>query len=633
MSRHYVYYLILGVLPFVSPLAAQYRGWDKVTVQVSADVKDSPPEIVLTWALYPDGGSYTIQRRTTGLNTPWGATLATLPNTATTWTDTDVESGAEYEYRINRSEATGYIQTGIRLPLKDQWGKVIFLIDDTMATPLAAELNDMERMMVADGWQVIRQNVSRTATVPQIKATILGYYQQDPTNTRALFLFGRIPVPYSGSIYPDGHREHSGAWPADVYYGDMDGTWTDSSVNKTSASHGTEPTRNHNIPGDGKFDQNHVPGTELLEVGRVDLCNLPKLKALGSETDLLRNYIRKNRQFRYKEVDYSRRMIIYGSGFENHPTRPAANGFRESPAFFGQDGYDRVEKDEFLPTLQNTSYLWARGDGPGHFQGASGVGVTQNFVGIPTSTDPVQQIAYDPRSPFFTICGSWFGDWDTRDNFLRAFLAAPGHSLTNAWVGFNHWFAQDLALGYNIGCPMRKLHLNQNKIDHGYTLPIRENSFYNGGARTHMALMGDPTLRIFVVAPPQNVAVNPQGQISWNPSPDSSIVGYHIYRSAQELGPYSRLTSAPIASSNFTDPKPVANAWYMVRAIKFETTGSGTFYNASQGIMIQSSGNTAPNLITPGNASVQAGQTLQFSIDAVDPDSDPFTFSASGPQR
>ncbi|MDD4347705.1 MAG: hypothetical protein PHF70_01260, partial [Opitutales bacterium] len=45
------------------------------------------------------------------------------PNTATTWTDTDVESGAEYEYRINRSEATGYIQTGIRLPLKDQMGQ------------------------------------------------------------------------------------------------------------------------------------------------------------------------------------------------------------------------------------------------------------------------------------------------------------------------------------------------------------------------------------------------------------------------------------------------------------------------------------------------------------------------------
>ncbi len=372
--------------------------------------------------------------------------------------------------------------------------------------------------------------------------------------------------------------------------------------------------------------------TTLLDVGRVDLSNLPQLQALGSETELLRNYVRKNRRFRYKEVDYARRMILFGTGFEWQPTRPASNGFRESPAFFGQEAYDCVEKNEFLPVLQNNAYLWARGDGGGHFQGASGVGRTQNFVGIPTSTDPAQQIAYDPRSPFFTIFGSWFGDWDSRDNFLRAFLATPGHGLTNAWVGNNHWFADSLALGYNIGRPMKELHLNQNNTAHGYTLPFRDRSFYNGGARTHMALMGDPTLRIFVVAPPRNVAVNLQRQISWNPSPDSSIVGYHIYRSAQELGPYSRLTNDPVAATSFSDPAPIANAWYMVRAIKFETTGSGTFYNASQGIMACSSGNTAPNLISPGSLSIQAGQTLQFTIDATDPDSDPLSFSASGSQ-
>ncbi len=103
-----------------------------------------------------------------------------------------------------------------------------------MSSPLAAELNDMERMMVADGWQVIRQTVSRTSTVPQIKATIVGIYQQDPANTRALYLFDRIPVPYSGDMYPDGQSEHAGAWPADVFYGDMDGTWTESSGNSFS---------------------------------------------------------------------------------------------------------------------------------------------------------------------------------------------------------------------------------------------------------------------------------------------------------------------------------------------------------------------------------------------------------------
>ena len=67
----------------------------------------------------------------------------------------------------------------------------------------------------------------------------------------SLFLLGHVPVPYSGNINPDGHPDHQGAWPADGYYADMDGTWTDISVNNTVAT----GTRNDNVPGDGKFDQ------------------------------------------------------------------------------------------------------------------------------------------------------------------------------------------------------------------------------------------------------------------------------------------------------------------------------------------------------------------------------------------
>jgi hypothetical protein len=61
---------------------------------------------------------------------------------------------------------------------------------------------------------------------------------------------GHVPVPYSGNFNLDGHDYHFGAWPADVFYGDMDGVWTDSSVTQTIAS---DP-RNWNVPGDGKFD-------------------------------------------------------------------------------------------------------------------------------------------------------------------------------------------------------------------------------------------------------------------------------------------------------------------------------------------------------------------------------------------
>ena len=53
----------------------------------------------------------------------------------------------------------------------------------------------------------------------------------------------------------------------------METAWTDVSVNVTVAS---DP-RNHNIPGDGKFDQSYIPGTLELAVGRIDMHDLPSL--------------------------------------------------------------------------------------------------------------------------------------------------------------------------------------------------------------------------------------------------------------------------------------------------------------------------------------------------------------------
>lgn len=85
-----------------------------------------------------------------------------------------------------------------------------------------------------------------------------------------------------------------GAWPADVYYGDVDGIWTDVSVNSTTAS----PARTQNAPGDGKFDQSVVPGNVELQVGRVDFNGMPSFTL--TEQQLLQNYLNKNHEYRKK---------------------------------------------------------------------------------------------------------------------------------------------------------------------------------------------------------------------------------------------------------------------------------------------------------------------------------------------
>ena len=99
-----------------------------------------------------------------------------------------------------------------------------------MAGPLAAELTRLEQDLAGDGWTVMRRDVSRTDSPANIKAIIKGVYSADQANVKSVFIFGHVPVPYSGKLNPDGHPDHLGAWPADVYYGDMDGSWTDSTV-------------------------------------------------------------------------------------------------------------------------------------------------------------------------------------------------------------------------------------------------------------------------------------------------------------------------------------------------------------------------------------------------------------------
>jgi hypothetical protein len=98
--------------------------------------------------------------------------------------------------------------------------------------------------------------------------------------------------------------------------------------------------------------------------------------------------------------------------------------------------------------------------------------------------------------------------------------------------------------------------------------------------------MGDPTLRLHPVAPggDLNGAYTTAGAtLVWTPSPDR-VIGYHVYRATTAHAKFARLTNAPTPNPWLVDSDPVPGATYMVRAVKLETTPSGSYYNASQGM-------------------------------------------------
>lgn len=587
MVRHLVVALLLV---FALPLAAQTTR--NTCVEVSATVQASPPQITFSWPADATATGYNIYRRARGA-TSWGSAIVTLAAGATGWSDSAVSVGVAYEYRFDKSgnpAGRGYCQAGIELPAVHSRGKVILLVADTHATYLATEIARLEQDLIGDGWTVLRRNVASGATAATVKATIVADYNADPANVKALFILGAVPVPYSGNTAWDGHSDHQGAWPCDGYYADINGTWTDTTVNNTTPAR----AENDNTPGDGKFDQSTFPSTLELAAGRVDLSNMPAFTT--GEADLLKNYLNKNHDFRHKVITCAEQAVIDDNfSYTTYTEAFAASGWRNFAPMFG--AANTVAGDYFttLNTASGPGYLWSYGCGGGTYTSAGGVGSTTTFT---TSTN---------RNIFTMLFGSYHGDWHAQNNFMRASLCS-GWTLTCAWAGRPAWSFWHMALGETTG--------------HSALWSMNDPSPLNGaGARgCHMALMGDPTLRMHVMAPVSglNGAVNAGAiDLTWAASPDAS--GYHVYRASASTGPYTLLNAAPVSVTTLTDSSPlVGDNFYMVRAVALKTSSSGSYYNLSQGLFVTVNNPlTAPVISShPGHQSVTEGQTATFNVTA-----------------
>lgn len=593
--------LLLAFLP-VNSSAQSPR---EACVEVSAIAATTEPRITLQWpAVSYATGSLSIWRRVKG-SSNWG-TATTLSSTATSYADMTAEAGIAYEYSlqcprsVNPKTAYGGIVAASNLPLVENRGKVILLVDSTQATVLAPELNQLQRNLVADGWTLYRHDIARQAVpasstnsadyanrlaeVQAVRSLIRADYNTAPGTDWALFLFGRIPVPYSGQIAPDGHVDHFGAWPTDTYYADVDGTWADSSVNTTSPAE----TRNWNVPGDGKFDAAVIPSNVELQCGRVDLANLSNVPTGLTETQLLRQYLVRDHLFRRAQAPYHAvpdKMLIDDNFWYLGGEAFASSGWRAAFSLLGRSSSAIVEGDWF-GNLQTTPMLMTYGCGSGSYLSIGGIGRSQ--------TDFQRK---DSQSVINMTFGSYFGDWDNlTDNILRAPLAGTANSLglANMWSGRGYFHLYHLGLGEALGYSTR---YTQNHAESTSSGGWAVNSFlryitYN--------LMGDPTLRLHNIAPPAKVTtISTTGgnTLNWIASPTVGVTGYHVYRANSANGPFTRLTGTAATGSNptgsplnaytytDTDSSLVAGTdyTYLVKAVKLETTPSGTYANQSLG--------------------------------------------------
>lgn len=565
------------------------------TVQVQALAQDAPPAITLRWAPNAGATGYTVFRKTTTA-TAWGAAVASLPATDSTWTDLSILPGQAWEYRVFRSGTTadGYAYGGLRSPKVESQGKLILVVDSTWIDSIASRVARLQEDLIAEGWSIIRHDVAPTDPVTAVRALIQADYLADPTQVKAVFLLGHVPVPYSGNIYPDGHTDHQGAWPCDSYYGEMNGNWTDATVNTTTASR----PQNDNIPGDGKFDQSSIPTEVELMVGRVDFANMPTFTQ--PEYALLRRYLDKDHAWRTGQVSVQAGGVI-DDNFGVFPSEAfATNGWRN---FAPLVGLGNSANGDFRGSLTGgNSRLWAYGCGGGSYTSASGVATTAQFAG-------------DSLAGAFTmIFGSYHGDWDAQNNLLRAVIASKGSVLTSCWAGRPDWHFWHMGQGFPIG--------------YGNRLAMNNSFLYTAGGfgarQVHMALMGDPTLRMTIVKPVSNVTATPVSRdvlVTWTASPDSLVAGYHVYRASSPEGPFVRVTTDSVLTTTWSDPcLPTGSYTYMVRALKLEDGFSGSYWNLSPGRSASASIDATVTIDAP----TLSDSTFCFAIDIG------VTFTATG---
>lgn len=568
-SARRILLLALAFLAVQMTVLAQTYGQDK-SVRMWATVQAAPPTITLNWLTYSNTTGYTVYRKLKG-GTSWGSVIGTLGATATQYVDNTVAVNTNYEYKVIRTTSNlgsgyGYVNSGIEIAMVESRGKVVLLVDNTFTTSLSTQLTQLQQDLEGDGWKVLRHDVSRTAPVTTIKALVVADYNADPTNVKAVLNIGHVPVPMSGNLAPDGHGEHYGAWTADVYYGEVNGSWTDNTVNSSSASW----ARNFNVPGDGKFDQTVIPTAVELAVGRVDFYDLPAFSQ--SETTLLTNYLSKLHQWKVKQITAQDRAVIDDNftGMADAFSQSAWRGF--GPLVHPSN----TTAGDYFTELGAQSHLWSYGCGGGWWNAANGVGNTAQFA------------SSKPQGIFTVLFGSYFGDWDYPDNFLRAALAS-GKTLTNFWAGYPNWYFHHMGLGETIGYATTLTQNNGN----GHYEPANPSP-----ARVHIALMGDPTLRMHIVAPPTNVQASSANgtstTVTWTASPETGLVGYHVYRFNNATQSWERRTTSAVAGLSFVDNTTGLSGTvrYMVRALKLQVSYSGSYYNLSLGAFGQVTLNT-----------------------------------------
>ena len=554
-----------------------------LAVMIETEISDEgfAPQIIVSWQNDSLATKYIVSKRE--YETGKFEKIAELSGGANTFSDLDFDYNKVTEYEVEKVysfneqllSTKSYKAVSWDADLTENGSKtILILIEINKYKGISAKLNEYRSVLRKEGWIVITKQVPRVEdfnpkAVLSNRELIKAIWKESQNLTTVLLL-GRVAVPYSGNIAPDGHGDnnglpHKGAYPTDAFYADMDTRdWTDTSEsNKNSAF-----PRQHNVVNDGKWDQSFIPGKVELAIGRVDFYNLDFFEE--SETELINRYLTKNIEYRTGILKADNDAILY-DGFDGRQRGYAADGWNNLTALYGRDNVTEMRVREELPV---NSYEMVYANAEGGFDN-----IYDAIYAIDVARDGYNGIHN-------MIFGSYNVDWGSPNNLLRSLIASEPMGLTVVWVTRPFWTYYKLGLGETFGEAL--VSTQNNRFEYDYP-----SVSYKGGV--HVALIGDPTLKLINELPLDSASFIYDND-------DENITGIRIkLKDNESIVGYQLMFNNEVHSTEFFEEEKegeftydLPNAiskneiwWPILRPIVKISNQSGRFNFLGSGVYIQ----------------------------------------------
>lgn len=520
----------------------------------------------------------------------WTLVAADLPAGTAEWTDLNTVPGNKYEYQIKRKDswtynsilydAIGYTMGCARTDNSDYQGQMILLVASNVSSGLAVKYERLKTELTGEGWKVNEIIVNKAvgwdsgSDVSSIKSQIFQVYQNAPVDDKPklLFILGHVPMPRSGSTNvtaPDGHNENKGARGSDSYYADIDGVYTDAATYNPG---GLQTSLAINLPNDYKWDQDFLPSNVEMGFGRVDFEGITDYT--DGELVLMERYLDKLSNYRNVAPGWDMGFkTAFNFGYNNSNDASYRNLLNLSTS---NQVYENISS---LPHPQ-----WVSQNGPFMVY-------MQNEVAPAIN----EWNTHGMNAAIYTSDQSYWGFNDVPQSNsvysrIRSLPASNTKCIAALWTTAAANLFYQACTGGPIGLVLKEV-INHNSVNQKLERPQQEWDTDEWWNRTHFALNGDPSIRLYQVPPardPQISFATGLAVLEWSAPLTGSGYTYNVYTSAEQFGIYSKMNILPVTDLNFGLTNYQPGRWYMVRSVQTVTSGCGSFYQPGLGVFAHS---------------------------------------------